>query len=98
MTLREKIETMEAFERGEEIECSWTNCGTRWEIVKSPSWDWTSYLYRIKPKPKQIVTIEKWLCKTGFANAMCIIEANKEYFDTYEKNKVKLLDTYEVEI
>ena len=61
MTLREKIEVMQAFERGEEIEYSWTNWGTRWEIVKSPSWDWTSYLYRIKPKPKQTEILYEWL-------------------------------------
>ena len=44
--------------------------------------DWEIYE---EPKPKKTVTIEKWLCKTGFADAMYIIEANKEYFDTYEK-------------
>ena len=51
-----------------------------------------------EPKPKQTVTIEKWLCKTDFNDAMYIIEGNKEYFDTYEKNKVKLLETYKVEL
>ena len=42
--------------------------------------------------------IEKWLCRNGFADALCIIEANKEYFEAYAKEKVKLLDTYEVEL
>ena len=100
MTLREKIEVMEAFERGEEIECSWTNCGTKWEIVKSPSWDWTSYLYRIKPKPKQTVVIEKWLCYDNLAESYSIVEeSNIDGFindDRAYLSKVRLLDTYEV--
>ena len=96
MTLREKIEVMEAFERGEEIELK--NYDNDWIVYGEPSWDWVNNEYRIKPKPKKTVTIEKWLCKAGFADAMYIIEVNKEYFDTYEKSKVKLLKTYEVEL
>ena len=59
----------------------------------TPEYDWEIYE---EPKPKQIVTIEKWLCRQGFADALCIIEANKEYFEAYAKEKV--LDTYEVEL
>lgn len=57
--------------------------------------DWEIYE---EPKPKQTVIIEKWLCRHGFADAFCIVEANKEYFNAYGKEKVKLLDTYEVEL
>ena len=103
MTLREKIETMEAFERGEEIELKQSD--NDWIVHNSPSWDWINNSYRIKPKPRQVVAIEKWLIKDcinakifyrivelqqGFINDMI------EVYDYDEK--VKLLDTYEVEI
>ena len=39
MTVREKIEVMEAFERGEEIEHSSLNTQDNWKEVKSPTWD-----------------------------------------------------------
>ena len=97
MTLREKIEVMEAFERGEEIEL---NQGDNdWIVYNSPSWDWLNNSYRIKPKPKQTVTIEKWLCKSCWDNYF-IIESEEVFFKTggYDKLQVKLLDTYEVEL
>ena len=96
MTLREKIEVMQAFERGEEIECSWTNCGTKWEIVNSPSWDWTSYLYRIKPKPKKTVVIEKWLLTDGTLIDAVETSDIVQYLRNGKWKKVKLIDTYKV--
>ena len=48
MTLREKIEVMEAFERGEEIEIS-SDSGWLGDI--NPTWNFNEHLYRIKPKP-----------------------------------------------
>ena len=52
-----------------------------------------------EPKPKQTVIIEKWLCKSAWENYF-IIEGEVEFFKTggYDKQKVKLLDTYEVEL
>ena len=103
MTLREKIEVMQAFERGEEIEIS-NNLGEIWIQEPCPNWNWVNCTYRIKPK-KQVVVIEKWLIKDcinakifyrivelqqGFINDMI------EVYDYDEK--VKLLDTYEVEL
>ena len=95
MTLREKIEVMEAFERGEEIELK--NCDNDWIVYDNPTLDWINNEYRIKPKTKKTVTIEKWLV------------TNKKRFDVAETSdidaylgegcgwdKVKLLDTYEV--
>jgi len=97
MTLREKIEVMEAFERGEEIEGSWDTLGTDWAELRDPSWDFSSHCYRIKPKPKQTVTIEKWLCKSVY-NDYYIVEGCLNHLRKYEGNKRKLLDTYEVEV
>ena len=103
MTLREKIEVMEAFERGEEIEIAEYGYN-QWRTVKNPSWCWNDHEYRIKPKPKQTVVIEKWLLKMQGTNQYAIEEGSKEEMCTWGKNKidawqkVKLLDTYEVEL
>ena len=58
--------------------------------------DWEIYE---EPKPKQVVIIEKWLCKSALDNYF-IIEGEKAFFKTggYDKQQVKLLDTYKVEI
>ena len=98
MTLRGKIEVMEAFERGEyvEVRTDKTKSGT-WSVAVDPIWDWNNNDYRIKPKPKQVIAIEKWLCK-GVDNEYYIVEGFANQLRKYEGNKVKLLDTYEVEI
>ena len=103
MTLREKIEVMEAFRRGEEIEHR-DRLNDMWFDSSFPAWNWKEFKYRIKPKPKQTVTIEKWLLKMQGTNQYAIEEGSKEEMCTWGKNKidawqkVKLLDTYEVEL
>ena len=63
--------------------------------------DWEIYE---EPKPKKTVTIEKWLLKMQGTNQYAIEEGSKEEMGTWGKNKidawqkVKLLDTYEVEL
>lgn len=56
-TTREMIEVMEAFERGESIECklfphvdkdSWVL------LLDEPSWDWSAVDYRVAPTPDSI--------------------------------------------
>ena len=99
MTLREKIECMQAFERGEyvEVRTDKTVAG-QWGVAIDPLWDWNNNDYRIKPKPKKAV-VEKWLCKSAWDNYF-IIEGEKAFFKTggYDKQQVKLLNTYEVEL
>ena len=96
MTIREKIECMEAFERGEGIEYT-PLMEEIWRGTTIPAWDWALYEYRIKPKPKQVVVIEKWLAESAFDGHL-IIEGTKEYIQDFSNTKVKLLDTYEVEL
>ena len=98
MTLREKIEVMQAFERGEEVEHR-DRLNDMWFASNFPAWNWKEFEYRIKPKPKQVVVIEKWLCKSAWDNYF-IIEGEKAFFKTggYDKQQVKLLDTYEVKL
>ena len=104
MTLREKIEVMEAFERGEVIEYipEYTN---EWIETQTPEFDWRKCTYRIKPKPKQTVVIEKWLLEgkvlTQKEKYLHIVETSNinRYIKTWaDYKKVKLLDTYEVEL
>ena len=51
-----------------------------------------------EPKPKQTVTIEKWLCLNG--GFYFTLEGSFDFINDYNSHilKVKLLDTYEVEL
>ena len=49
MTTEEKIEVMQAYADGKQIEVLHEN---DWCRVINPSWDWKSYDYRVKPEPK----------------------------------------------
>lgn len=98
MTLREKIEVMEAFERGEEIEqCEKIN-KQDWTLMRIEEWNFEKYNYRIKPKQKQVVTIEKGLYK--YDKFQFIVETDniENYIREFSGEKIKLLDTYEVEL
>ena len=101
MTLREKIEVMQAFERGEKVEHR-DRLNNMWFDSDFPAWNWKEFEYRIKPKQKQVVVIEKWLIYDNFTKSYSIAEeSNIEEFlkdDRAYLSKVKLLDTYEVEL
>ena len=86
---------MEAFERGEEIEIAYCG-GNDWSVDREPEWAFSIRDYRIKPK-KQTGTIEKWLCKSD--EGFTIRWGDDAYFDFWSGlKKVKLIDTYEVEL
>ena len=57
-------------------------------------WEWDNFDYRIK-EPKQKVTIEKWLCRDYHGNFI-VIETTG--IDAYYYEKVKLIESYEVEL
>ena len=109
MTLREKIETIQAFERGEyvEVRTDKTVAG-KWSVAVDPLWDWNNNDYRIKPKPKKVVVLETWLCKTvnkddGDSECFFTVEANEGEMQSYFRGKysskaIKLLSTREVEL
>ncbi|MDD2307795.1 MAG: hypothetical protein PHP53_24040 [Prolixibacteraceae bacterium] len=96
MDIRSKIEVMEAFERGEEIECAAAGYDTNWHYVKTPSWDWRENDYRIKTRQKEGVVLETWLIGSHSLE-MFTIEGTKTYCSNYT-GKVKLLATREVEL
>lgn len=54
MTTKEMIEVMQAYERGEQIECrDCRDLGTEsWYLVSNdPDWNMSDFEYRVKPKP-----------------------------------------------
>ena len=95
--LKEQIEIMTHYLNGGDVEysvkeddcSSWTKC-------VNPLWDWLDYNYRIK-KPKQKVTIEKWLMQSTIDKEYRIIETSL-VDKVVNFKKIKLLDTYEVEL
>lgn len=49
-TIKEMIEVMQAYDRGEQIQVKTTNKKCDWEDVKEPYWQWNFCDYRVKPK------------------------------------------------
>ena len=106
MELKEMIKVMQHFENGGDVEFSNDN----FETVLGESnkeddgdlcWNWDEFDYRIKEQ-KQKVIIEKWLCEYVGCEEL---KGSKRFF-IIEKvvpfevagKKVKLLETYEVEL
>ena len=100
MKIEEMIKVMQHFADGGEVEFSNDEFKSvlgeaNKENDKGLNWNWDELDYRIKEQ-KQKVTIEKWLCK-DIENDFIIIESsNINNCDCCEK--IKLLETYEVEI
>ena len=87
--IQEQIEVMKRFSYGEIVEAYGDNL-KEWTIINEPSWNWLKYDYRIK---RVTITIEKWLCKDG-NDSYYIAEVS----DISGYEKVKLLESYEVEL
>lgn len=56
-TLKEKIEIMQHYENGGEVEF-YSNFNRRWQLHKDPSWNWCLYDYRKVVKPRSIFVNE----------------------------------------
>lgn len=93
MELKEMIKVMQHYENGGEVECS-TRGKDDWITLSSYYWNWYTTNYRIKEQ-KQKVTIEKWLLKDNNGDFF-IREGDKNHIEYTFRNKVKLLETYEV--
>ena len=48
-TTKEMIEVMQAYDRGEKIEC-FNDDYEQWKDIDNPIWDWLHNDYRVKPK------------------------------------------------
>ena len=94
MELKEMIKVMQHYADGGEVEIRLKDDDNdTWEKPNRTSWNWGEYDYRIKEQ-KQKVTIEKWLCKDREDNYI-VIEGSNVVLFRFEK--IKLLETYEVE-
>ena len=97
--LKEQIEIMTHYLNGGEVECV-EKGNDNSEIVTKPLWNFDDFEYRIKePKPK--VTIEKWLLKDVNSGEHFIMESSDAnlILKAFPNGcKVKLLETYEVEL
>ena len=97
--LKEQIEIMTHYLNGGEVECV-EKGNDNWEIVTKPLWNFDDFEYRIKEQ-KQKVTIEKWLLKDARNDEYFIYDSSMVHLylkETTSIEKVKLLETYEVEL
>jgi len=53
MKTSEKIQVMQAFEDGKQIETKYLS-EPYWEAIINPTWDWDSFTYRIKQEQKPV--------------------------------------------
>ena len=94
MELKEMIKVMQHYDIGGEVEFKQKiEDDTKWRLA-CPNWNWSSFNYRIK-KPN--VIIEKWLIKDNNGDFF-IREGDKNHIEYAFRNKVKLLETYEVKL
>ena len=95
-TIQEKIEIMQAYERGDQIQVS--DDSDVWEDIESPGFDWVNCDYRVKPKPKYVPfeTAEDFLEAQNLHGQVIIQYVNKEktvfnQFYAYVNNLGKII-------
>ena len=95
-TIQEQIQVMQHYANGGGVEIF---SNDNWVDAISPGWNWNHCDYRIKEQKKAVV-IEKWIMKAGDKKSFFIAEGDKSYLENYNSQvkKVRLLETYEVEI
>ena len=96
-TIKEMIEVMQAYERGEQIEVHYLyNHKDYWAACGTPIWDWDFSDYRVKPKKKYVPfeTAEEFL--TAYRKHGEFIENKEsgEKMNAYvDKNGIVILST-----
>lgn len=95
-TIQEQIEVMQHYANGGDVE--YLDSDMDWKNSIAPLWNWGVSDYRIKEqKEKTTITIEKWLLKNN--GVYKVFECNNKRLNTLTSwIKVKLLDSYEVQI
>lgn len=99
MELKEMIKVMQHYDNGGEVEAT-IRGKLFWDKVTAPCWEWAQFDYRIKEE-KQKVTIGKWLLKDIDSGEYFIMESSDVNFtlkDFPKRRKLKLIETYEVEL
>ena len=93
-TIEEQIAVMQHFANGGKVEV-FDSGYESWEELESTDFNWGYRDYRIKEK-KQTVTIEKWLIKDVNSGEYFIKEGEPKHL--LYANKLKLIESYEVEL
>ena len=102
MELCEMIKVMQHYADGGDVEYS-EDC---FKTIKGESnnknrlglsWDWNEFDYRIKEQ-KQKVIIEKWLCQDIGSGEYFIYDTSKIDLYINCSIKVKLIESYEIEL
>ena len=99
-TIQEQIEVMQHYANGGKIETKAFH-NIDWIGVDFPKWDWSIQDYRIKEQ-KKTITIEKWLCEYKVyeesieSKRFFIVE--RVFPSEVAGKKIKLLDTYEIQL
>ena len=99
MELKEMIKVMQHFADGGKVECR-IKGGDSWSTFSNYYWNWYAMDYRIKEE-KEKVTIEKWLCRDISNGEYFMYESDKIDLyikETINSEKVKLIETYEIEL
>ena len=97
-TVYEQIEIMQYFADDDGI-VERTELGKdNWRICNNEVFNWEIYDYR-KKEQKKTITIERWLIKNGERFDVGETSSIKDYMESCVGwEKVKLLDSYEVEL
>lgn len=91
-TTKEMIEVMQAYERGEQIECF--NDRT-WKCVKNPVWDWLHTNYRVKPKKSYVPfdTAEEFLAAQRKHGEVIVDKTSGEKSNAYVNKNGTVVST-----
>lgn len=100
-TIEEQIKVMQHYANGGEVEYRQRsfNNNNMWELmteIKEIQFNFADFDYRIKEQ-KKTLTIEKWLYKNK-DNEYFVFEGCLKYIGLIKYEKVKLIETYEVEL
>ena len=92
-TTKEMIEVMQAYERGEKIECF---NDEQWKDVNNPVWDWLHNDYRVKPKKIYVTfdTADEFLAAYRKHGEFIENKESGEKMNAYvDKNGIVILST-----
>lgn len=92
-TTKEMIDVMQAFDRGEKIECF---NDEQWKDVNNPIWDWLHNDYRVKPKYVPFETAEEFLAAQRKHGEIVRCKLDDELYHAYinSRNETILVSHY----
>ena len=90
-TTKKMIEVMQAYDRGEQVQL--LNIDGNWKYKDNPSWNWTKFDYRVKPKKSYVPfhTPEEFLaaCRKHGENVRCKLD--DELYHAYINNRAETI-------